>query len=113
MLKAKICEHWAIPTLFDTGYQLHGVSGVRKAIKTHDISVLFVFSGLKLKFENAKGTDKILMQTYTRLFDTSGRCLWSEQVRYQPCGTQEPKNTQELIALLLHKEGMLQWIEKN
>ena len=113
MLKAKICEHWAVPGLFDNQYQTQGIREIRKAVKTHDITVLFIFSGLKTKFESAKGLDKILMQTYSRLFETSGRCIWSEQIRYQPYGTQNPENIQELMALLQHAEGILQWIESN
>ena len=113
ILKAKICEHWAIPGLFDDKYQEQGISEIRKAVKTHDVAVLFIFSGLKIKFEAAKGLDKVLMQTYSRLFETSGRCIWSEQVRYQPCGTQNSENIQELMALLQHKQGILQWIESN
>ena len=39
--------------------------------------------------------------------------IWSEQVRYQPYGTQNPENIQELMVLLKHKRGILQWIESN
>ena len=74
---------------------------------------MFVFSGIQTKFEAAKGLDKVLMQTYSRLFETSGRCIWNEQVRYQPYGTQNSKNIQELMTLLQHKQGILQWIESN
>ena len=113
MLKAKVCEHFDIDNLFDETCQIYGVGETRKALKTHDITVLLIFSGLFSKLENAKSIDKVLMQTYTRLFATSGRCLWNEQVRYQSIGTQNPKNVQMLIALLQHQEGLLQWIEKN
>jgi HEPN domain-containing protein len=113
MLKAKVCEHWGIPNLFDEAYQAHSISEVRKAIKTHDIAVLLIFSGLKVKFETAKGVNKVLMQTHARLFATSGRCLWSEQVRYHPIGSQNAEDVQRLMILLQHEEGLLKWIEKS
>lgn len=113
MLKAKVCEHLDVDNLFDEQCDIYGVAEVRKAIKTHNISVLILFSGLRLKFEAAKSTNKILMQTHTRLFTTSGRCLWNEQARYQPVGSQEAENVQKIIELLQHEEGILKWIEKS
>ena len=74
---------------------------------------MFIYSGLKVKFEAAKGLDKVLMQTYSHLFETSGCCIWNEQVRYQPYGTQNSENIQELMTLLQHEQGILQWIESN
>lgn len=115
MLKAKVCEHLGIDNLFDEQPKavVYGVSEVRKALKTHDIAVLLIFSSLKTKFETEKGVSKILMQTYTRLFELSGRCLWNEQVRYQAVGTQNAEEVIELIALLQHQEGLIKWIETN
>jgi hypothetical protein len=113
MLKAKICEHWSVPSLFDESFQLHGISDIRRAVKTHDISVLFVFSGLKTKFDEAKSENFRLAETNTLLFTFSGRCLWNEQVRYQPYGSQNPEDVQSLIALIQHEEGLLSWINKN
>lgn len=113
MLKAKVCEHFDIDNLFDETCQIYGIGEVRKALKTHDITVLLIFSGLFNKLENAKSADKVLIQTYNRLFATSGRCLWNEQVRYQTLGSQNAENVQTLIALLQHEKGVLQWIEKN
>jgi hypothetical protein len=113
MLKAKVCEHLGINNLFDEQCQIHGISEVRKALKTHDISALLIFSGLFFKLENAKSTNKVLMQTYASLFATSGRCLWNEQVRYHAAGSQNAENVQALIALLQHEAGVLQWIEKS
>lgn len=113
MLKAKVCEHFDIDNLFDETCQIYGIGEVRKALKTHDITVLLIFSGLFNKLENAKSTDKVLMQTYARLFATSGRCLWNEQVRYQILGSQNAENVQALITLLQHEAGVLQWIKKS
>jgi len=113
MLKAKVCEQWDIPSLFDENYQTHGISEVRRAIKTHDIAVLLIFSGLKAKFDLAKSINKELMGLNTLLFTTSGRCLWNEQVRYQVPGSQSPENVIAFIAFLQHEEGLLQWINKN
>lgn len=113
MLKAKICQHLDIDDLFDTQCQIQGISEVRKAVKTHDIGILLIFSGLISKFDIAKSTDITLAEINSLLFTSSGRCLWNEQIRYQPCGSQEPENVQRFISLLQHKEGLLQWIAKN
>lgn len=113
MLKAKVCEHLGIDNLFDEQCQIYSISEVRKAAKTHDIAVLLMFSGLRNKFEIAKGINKVLEQTNARLFAVSGRCLWNEQSRYQLVGSQNSENVQKLIELLQHEEGLLQWIKKS
>ncbi len=115
MLKAKVCEHLGIDNLFDEKPQtvVHGVSDVRKAVKTHDIAVLLIFAGLRIKFGTDKSENKVLEQTNTRLFDASGHCTWNEQIRYQPIGSQIAKDVQELVELLQHEKGLLQWIEKS
>ena len=115
MLKAKVCEHLGVDNLFDEKPQsvVYGVSEVRKSVKTHDIAVLIIFSGLRRKFEIDKSENKVLEQTNTRLFHDSGHCTWNEQIRYQSIGSQNSVNVQRLIELLQHKEGLLQWIEKS
>ena len=113
MLKAKVCEQWGIPSLFDESYQTHGISEMRRAVKTHDIAVLLIFSGLKAKFDLAKSTNMVLAEINMLLFTSSGRCLWNEQVRYQSSGSQYPEDVKALITLLQHEEGLLQWINKN
>lgn len=113
MLKAKVCEQFGVDNLFDEACKFLGASEVRRAIKTHDIAVLFIFSGLRNKFEIAKSTSKVLGKTNTWLFDTSGHCIWNEQVRYQLAGSQNASDVLELIGLLEHEEGLLQWIKTN
>lgn len=112
MLKAKVCEQLGVDNLFDEDCKFPGISEVRRAVKTHDITVLFIFSGLRDKFETAKSLNKVLEKTNARLFLASGHSLWSEQIRYQSVGSQNSDNVQELIALLNnHEEGLLKWIE--
>lgn len=113
ILKAKICNQLGVDNLFDEECKVHGIREVRKAIKTHDIAVLLIFSGLRKKFEIAKSENRVLEQTNIRLFDTAGHCVWNEQIRYQSVGSQLAGNVQELVELLNHEEGLLQWIDKN
>jgi len=115
MLKAKICEHFGIDNLFDErASNIHGVATVRNAVKKHDIRLLFIYSGLITKFRKAKVVDQILMETYGYLIANPGdESLWNEQVRYQPIGSQNKQNVQELIKLLNDDKGLLKWIEQN
>lgn len=113
MLKAKICENLGIDDLFDESSQIYGISEVRKAVKTHDIAVLLIFSGLRAKFDDAKSLSLILMETNSILFAASGKCLWSEQSRYQPCGSQMPESVKNLITLLKNEAGIVQWIKQS
>jgi hypothetical protein len=113
MLKAKVCEHLDVDNLFDEQCDIYGISEVRKAMKTHDVGVLLVFSGLRAKLEIAKSTNLLLTKMYSLLFASSGRCLWNEQVRYQPSGTYNSDDVQMFIGLLQHDEGLLKWIEKS
>ena len=120
MLKAKVCEHFGVDNLFDEDATDQDVNELKNAVKTHDIRKLLVFSGLRNKFEKAKAEQNEnglrLMQTHTYLFSKQpkkNRCLWNEQVRYQAIGSQKAETVRELIELLLHPEGLLQWINKN
>jgi len=113
MLKAKICKHFDIDNLFDEQCSIYGVSQVRKALKTHDIAVLLIFSGLQSKLEEAKSHSRVLMQTYSRLFEASGHCIWSEQLRYTLVDTPAPEDILTLMILLGHEEGLLKWIKQN
>jgi hypothetical protein len=113
MLKAKVCERLGIDNLFDEQCQTYGVTEVRKALKTHDLAVLLIFSGLRTQFEWVKSQDMTLAETNLLLFLNSGKCIWNEQCRYNPSGSQNPGDVQRLIGLLLHEHGLLQWIEKN
>src|SRR5436190_13395208 len=59
-LKAKICRRVGVPNLFtadDTKLQsIGGISEVRRAVKTHNLFTLLLFSGLKEKFDNDKSS---------------------------------------------------------
>jgi HEPN domain-containing protein len=115
MLKAKICENWGVPKLFDEQYKIHGISKIRDTIKIHDIAVLLIFSGLKTKFEIAKSTNISLALANALLFESSGRCQWSEQVRYQS-NSKDAREVQNLLELLEDdndNRGLLQWINNN
>jgi len=115
MLKAKVCEQVGIDNLFyfdEKGKAAYGVSEIRKAVRTHDISVLLMLSGLKVKFDEAKSDNKKLLKANGLLFENSGKCLWNEQVRYQ-VNLQKQDNVQNLIDLLIDDEGVLKWIETN
>ena len=112
MLKAKICNYFGINNLFDFNDNKisHGVSNVRKALKTHDITVLFMLSGLKPKFDKAKSEKMILLKTNALLFEGSGKCSWNEQLRYQ-LNSQNSDKVKDLIDLLKRDDGLLKWIE--
>jgi len=113
MLKAKVCERLGIDNLFDEQCQTYGVAEVRKALKTHDLAVLLIFSGLHFSFQRAKSEHLHFAEMNCLLFSRSGKSLWSEQTRYLPTGTQNPKDVKTLIKWLQHEEGFLQWINKN
>jgi HEPN domain-containing protein len=55
MLKAKICERLGIPNLFDESDKnvniIEGIGEIRKAVKTHNLFTLLIFSGLKVKLD--------------------------------------------------------------
>jgi len=53
------------------------------------------------------------MQTYSRLFEASGHCIWSEQLRYTLVDTPAPEDILTLMILLGHEEGLLKWIKQN
>jgi len=135
MLKAKICEHWGIPNLFaetndalvtfnlgnsctitdsvlKSNLSKVATTALRKAVKTHNITQLFIFSGLKDKFRVAKSSSIKFMLADALLFESSGRCQWSEQVRYQ-FNTQDAFTVQNLLNVLQddnNERGLLQWI---
>lgn len=113
MLKAKVCEHFGVDNLFDEQCQIYGISEVRKALKTHDITILLIFSGLKDKFEVARSQNKEFMKATSCLFDTSGKCLWSEQSRYRPYGSQQKSAVDKFISALEGDRGFIKWIETN
>jgi len=120
MLKAKICENFDIPDLFDEDADINGVKDalkiVRNAVKKHDLSVLFIYSGLANKFQQAKANQSELMHTYgllISLVQTKEFKLWSEQARYLPIGSNTKLDVELLIELLKDSRGILKWIETN
>jgi HEPN domain len=113
MLKATICERIGIPNLLETNEreqfvnQESSVSDIRKAIKTHNLWTLLMFSGLKEQFELDKTTDINLQKAGSLLFGS-----WNENARYKPCGHFVDKDVKEMIGLLSDKGSFLEWIEK-
>ncbi len=110
MLKAKICDRLGIPNLFDEHNitSEKGMGEIRKTLKTHNLFTLLIFSGLKVKFDNDKATNKELAKATSLLFNS-----WDENARYKPCGHMVDKDVEKLINLLSGSNGILQWIEKN
>ncbi len=112
MLKAKICERLGIPNLFDetdvTVNSMKGIGEIRKTLKTHNLFTLLIFSGLKVKFDIDKSTNKDLAKENSQLFNA-----WDENARYKPCGHMLDKDVEKLLNLLSGTNGILSWIENN
>jgi hypothetical protein len=119
MLKAKICENFGIDTLFDEkSEQPYFIKAARNSVKTHDLRLLFVYSGLLTEFQREKARNQKLMMAYSYLIKDSGKdlqedSLWSEQVRYKPIGSKTQQDVQELIELLKDNQGLLEWIRNS
>ncbi len=84
------------------------MSQVRKAVKTHDLFVLLIFSGLKEKFDIDKASHKLLSLCNSKFFQG-----WSEMLRYKPRGSIKEVECKELMDILSRDTGILQWITKN
>lgn len=112
MLKAKICERLGIPNLFDETdtktNQISGIRDIRKTLKTHNLFILLIFSGLKVKFDVDKAKNKNLAKANSLLFSN-----WDENARYKPCGHMKDKDVENLLNLLSDSNGILRWIEQN
>lgn len=123
MLKAKVCQHWDIDGLFSKDFMLDDISKaiigeVKTSIQTHDLKILFIYSGLVKKFQLAKDNNAKLMKTYGYLMSISTnnnnqRIQWSEQARYLPIGSQKAAEVKAFIQLLNDENGLLKWIENN
>lgn len=123
-LKVKICEQWDVVNLFDFDGNNKslpaGVSEVRKAIKTHDISALFILSGLKKIIADEQSDNQILFKTNSLLFHEEtcdgetrlGKCFWNEQLRYQLTSLKSEQDIKDLIELLNHENGLLKGVLK-
>ncbi|MBK7959379.1 MAG: hypothetical protein IPK03_15570 [Bacteroidetes bacterium] len=111
MLKAKICDRIGIPNVFDDSSKSNsekGMGEIRKTLKTHNLFTLLIFSGLKIKFDNDKASNKELAKSNSLLFNN-----WDENARYKPCGHIQKDDVEKLINLLSGANGILQWIENN
>jgi hypothetical protein len=113
MLKAKICNRLGIPNLFDetnsSTNNIRGIGEIRKTLKTHNLFMLLIFSGLKIKFDIDKAANKELAKANSLLFNS-----WDENARYKPCGHVTDKDVEKLIHLLSHStNGILKWIQQN
>lgn len=84
------------------------ISEIRKALKTHSLFTLLIFSGLKIKFEDDKATNKELAKANSLLFNS-----WDENARYKPCGHMKDQDVEKLIDVLKAQNGLLKWIESN
>ena len=77
---------------------------IKKAVQIHDIRLLLIFTGLRTKLQaDIENGNEELMEVSSYLIAGSGKnenCLWSEQIRYQPMGSQKPKDVTRFIALL-------------
>lgn len=117
MLKAKVCEHWGVYNLFDSQCDIAKIEHVRKAVQIHDIRLLLIFAGLRMKLQETLFLgNRELMELYGYLIAGTGKhenCLWSEQARYQAIGSKQPKEVIRLIELLQGERGLLKWIEQN
>lgn len=112
MLKAKICERLGIPNLYDESDKstnsISGIGELRKTLKTHNLYLLLVISGLKNKFDQDKAKNINLAKSNSLLFSN-----WDENARYKPCGHMKDKDVETFIKLLGDPKGILKWIEQN
>lgn len=108
-LKARICARFGIPNLFDDSNNQEtfpGLREIKKMVKTHNLLILLVLSGLKTEFDLLKSTDRNMAKVNSLLFNA-----WSEGSRYKPCGHYSPDDVRDLINLLLADDSVLLWIE--
>jgi hypothetical protein len=112
MFKAKICDRLGVPNLFDEQHKptndIRDINEIRKALKTHSLFTLLIFSGLKIKFDNGKASNKELAKANSLLFNS-----WDENARYKPCGHMKDQDVEKLIEVLKSQNGLLKWIENN
>lgn len=87
---------------------IKGIGEIRKTLKTHNLFILLIFSGLKIKFNDEKATNKDLAKANSLLFNA-----WDENARYKSCEYMRDKDVEKLISLLSGNNGILTWIEQN
>lgn len=109
ILKAKICKTFGVPNLFCNDEKkiqdIAGINEVRKAVKTHNLLTLLIYSGLKEKFDQEKASQKALSLGSSKFFQG-----WSENLRYNPCGTTSENDCKDLLNII---QDILKWIQKN
>lgn len=110
MLKAKICENFGVPNIFDEklNNSEQGMGEIRKTLKTHNLYHLIIFSGLKSKYEIQNSDREDFLEGCSLLISS-----WNENARYKPCGHTNDADVIKLIDFLKQEEGLLKWIEKN
>ena len=120
MLKAKVCEKFGFDDLFDESPDVDKelktpIGEVKKSIKTHNLSVLLIYTGLVRQLQLDKVNNPKLMQVYGYLMSIQGnnQTPWSEQARYLPIGSQKEVDVKAFIQSLKDNDGLLKWIENN
>lgn len=109
-LKAKVAERLGLPGLFDeqnTNQQFAGLNELRRLVKTHNLTLLFVMSGLKAAFDQLRVTQAEFSTAASWLND------WNEGLRYRSPGAVTQMGVEHFISTLGEVTGLLQWIEKH
>lgn len=106
-LKAKICDLLDIPNLFNFGNNDIKATYIR-GYKSHDLEQLILLSGLRNKFQTAKGENVKLFENWSVI------CEWSEEKRYCKCGTESADEANKFITAIIDPEnGIKSWIESH
>jgi hypothetical protein len=113
ILKVRICGLFNIPSLFEESGQsvniITGIGELRRSVKTHNLQILLVYSGLKKEFDIKVRNDPDFENINSYLIQK-----WSEQSRYHLTGTVQPAIIQQVLELLGNRErGILQWLLNN
>ena len=109
-LKAKVAELLGLPGIFDeqnTAQQFTGLNELRRLVKTHNLTLLLVMSGLKPAFDQLRITDVRFATVANWLND------WNEGLRYRSPGSVTSTGVAHFIVSLAETNGILQWIERH
>ena len=104
-LKAKICQSFGTPNLFDEKNSTKGIDKVRSSVKTHDLTILLIFSGLKPKYDGLKNTNPKMLKNISFLMKK-----WNEAERYKP---DSPVRYAQIEKTINNLEDFLKWIKTN
>ena len=110
-LKAKICEVFNIPNLFnfDDDCVIYKIGRIKKLTFTHDLNELILLSGLHYKIINTKKDSAEFSANISFILEK-----WDSNVRYRKQGYIKKEQLKQIISFLNDKEkGLLQWINKN